>query len=398
MKGFVIFALKFYMKKISPAFPARCRYYPTCSRYALDAVELRDLFGGMYVAFLNEIIGVPLGYVVWFIYQIFQNYALAIIIFTILLRLVLIPTSIKQQKSTARMSAFQVYINDINKKYAKNPSKKMEELQKLYAEHNISPASGCLTMFIPVIVLAGMIDVVYRPLTHILHLGSDTIARAVEIFTSSTGSSASMSAQLNVINDFSLNPHKYEELGEGFADAVRTIDLNFLGFNLGDIANFSSITMIVPILSLILSFLSIFISMKINGTAENVPGMSSMKVIMFFMPVFSFIIALSVPMGVVLYWIIGYILQIAQVLVLSRFYNVQDLKEAAAKEFEQTRKNKRKSSKQKNSEVGGGVARSDKDRVAAAREHPRHIFRSPIYFQLESKILFFINWEVILNG
>ncbi len=320
------------------------------------------------MAFLNEIIGGPLGYVVWLLYQIFQNYALAIIIFTILLRLVLIPTSIKQQKSTARMSAFQVYINEINKKYAKNPSKKMEELQKLYAEHNISPASGCLTMFIPVVVLAGMIDVVYRPLTHILHLSSDTIARAVEIFTSSTGSPASMSAQLNVINDFSLNPNKYEELGEGFADAVRAIDLNFLGFNLGDIANFSSITMIVPILSLILSFLSIFISMKINGSAENVPGMSGMKFVMFFMPVFSFIIALSVPMGVVLYWIIGYILQIAQVLVLSRFYNVQDLKEAAAKEFEQTRKNKKKSFKQKNSQVRGGVAESDKDRVAAARE------------------------------
>ena len=126
--------------------------------------------------------------------------------------------------------------------------------------------------------------------------------------------------------------------------------------------------MIVPILSLILSFLSIFISMKINGSAENVPGMSGMKFVMFFMPVFSFIIALSVPMGVVLYWIIGYILQIAQVLVLSRFYNVQDLKEAAAKEFEQTRKNKKKSFKQKNSQVRGGVAESDKDRVAAARE------------------------------
>ena len=335
------------------------------------AIELNFKKGSVleeFMAFFNEIIGTPLGYIVWFIYQIFQNYALAIIIFTVLLRLALVPTSIKQQKSTARMSAFQVYINEINKKYAKNPSKKMEELQKLYAEHNISPASGCLTMLIPLIVLAGMIDVVYRPLTHILHLGNDTISKAVEIFTSTTGSPASMSAQLNVINDFSLNPGKYEELGESFSDAVRSIDLNFLGFNLGDIANFSSITMIVPILSLILSFLSIFISMKINGSSENMPGMSSMKFLMFLMPVLSFGITLSVPMGVALYWIIGYVLQIAQVLILSRFYNAKDLKEAAAKEFEQIRKNKKKSFKQKNSAAEGGIAQNDKDRVAAARE------------------------------
>ena len=74
-------------------------------------------------------------------------------------------------------------------------------------------------------------------------------------------------------------------------------------------------------------------------------------------------------MGVALYWIIGYVLQIAQVLILNKFYNVRELKEAAAKEFEQIRKNKKKKSlKQNNSEIGGNLAQSDRDRVAMARE------------------------------
>ena len=104
------------------------------------------------MGFIGEIIGVPLGYIVWFIYQIIQNYALSIVIFTILLKLVLIPMAIKQQKSSARMSAFQPYIQNINKKYAKNPSKKNEEMQKLYMEHKINPAAGCLPMLVPMIV------------------------------------------------------------------------------------------------------------------------------------------------------------------------------------------------------------------------------------------------------
>ena len=103
-------------------------------------------------------LGVPLGYAIYYIYKVVPNYALSIIIFTLLLRVVLIPFSIKQQKSLARTSAFQPYINEINKKYAKNLVKKNEELRKLYSDHNINPASGCLIAFLPMVVLFGMID------------------------------------------------------------------------------------------------------------------------------------------------------------------------------------------------------------------------------------------------
>lgn len=321
------------------------------------------------MGFIGEFIGLPLGYIVWFIYQIIQNYGLAIVIFTILLKLVLIPMAIKQQKSSARMSAFQPYIQNINKKYAKNPSKKNEELQKLYMEHQINPAAGCLPMLVPMIVLFGMIDVVYRPLTHIVHLGNDVIEKAIEIFTQSTGNSGSMAIQLNVINDLVADPSKYSELGEDVVNSIKGFNLDFLGFNLGEVASLSSITIIVPIVALVLSFLAMFISMKTNSVSADMPGGGSMKIIMFIMPIFSCWITLTVPMGVALYWIIGYVFQIGQVLVLNKVCNVQALKEEATLEFEQIRKNRKKKPQKKiNSDGEVAVSQSDKDRIALARK------------------------------
>lgn len=331
------------------------------------------------MGFIGEIIGVPLGYIVWFIYQIIQNYALSIVIFTILLKLVLIPMAIKQQKSSARMSAFQPYIQNINKKYAKNPSKKNEEMQKLYMEHKINPAAGCLPMLVPMIVLFGMIDVVYRPLTHIVHLGNDVIDKAIEIFKQSTGTSGSMAIQLNVINDLVADPSKYSELGEDVVSSIKGFNLEFLGLNLGEVASLSSITIIVPIVALVLSFLSIFISMKTNSVSADMPGGGSMKIIMFIMPVFSCWITLTVPMGVSLYWIIGYVFQIGQVLVLNKVCNIQKLKEQAILEFEHTRKNRKKKPKNKISPDEEAVAsQSDKDRIALARKKLNDMYEDEV--------------------
>ncbi len=321
------------------------------------------------MGFIGEIIGVPLGYIVWFIYQIVQNYALSIVIFTILLKLVLIPMAIKQQQSSARMSAFQPYIQNLNKKYAKNPSKKSEEMQKLYKEHKINPAAGCLPALIPMIVLFGMIDVVYRPLTYIVHLGNDVIEKAIEIFKQSTGTAGSTAIQLNVINDLVADPSKYSELGEDVVNSIKSFNLEFLGLNLGEVASLSSITIIVPIVALVLSFLVMLISMKTNSASADMPGGGSMKIIMFIMPIFSFWITLTAPMGVSLYWITGYVFQIGQVLFLNKVYNIQKLKEQAILEFEQTRKKKKKKLQNKIKSDGEVVAsQSDKDRIALARK------------------------------
>ena len=314
-------------------------------------------------------LGAPLGYVVYYIYKLTNNYAVSIIIFTILLRIVLIPMAIKQQKSLARTSAFQPYINEINKKYAKNITKKNEELQKFYKIHNINPAAGCLPMFLPLIVLFGMLDVVYRPLVHISRLSPEVIENAMNIFKNFNPevNISNSTVQLNLISDVVNFPFRYESLGSDIVNSIQSIDLNFFGFNIGEIAKINSITVLFPILALIFSFLQVIISYKTNSMPNTNAGSPSFKFIMFTMPIFSIWISLTVPIGVSLYWIVGYILQIIQILILNKICNMSELREKVVAEIEEIRK-KSKRKKGGTTEKTGDEALTEKERLNNARK------------------------------
>ena len=110
------------------------------------------------------ILGVPLGYVMEWIYNLIPNYGWDIIIFTIVIRLLSIPLQLNQQKSMAKMSAFQPMIADIQKKYKDKPEKQQEELVKLQQEFGYKPTAGCMPMLVNFLVMFGVIEVVYRPL------------------------------------------------------------------------------------------------------------------------------------------------------------------------------------------------------------------------------------------
>ncbi len=319
-------------------------------------------------------LGTPLGYAISFIYKIIPNYALSIIIFTILLRFILIPMAIKQQKSMAKTSALSPYISEINKKYAKNVAKKNEELQKIYSKYNVNPASGCLPVILPFLVLIGMVDVIYRPLTHILHLDASVIDSAIEILKNTAKDiqiKGNGAIQLNLISDVLNNSDKYQSLGPDALEAIKSINLNFLGFNLGEKATFNSATIIFPILALVFSFLSIFVSFKTNSMPKTDNGNPAFKVMMFIMPVISIYISLTVPIGVTLYWIVGYVAQIIQTLILYKICNMDELKEKAIAEIEEIRK-KNKPKKIDKTKTEEGLKEelnvNDNERLAKARK------------------------------
>lgn len=100
------------------------------------------------MGFISELIGYPLGWIMWAVYALVKNYGVAILIFTFIVRLILFPLSVKQQKSTAAMAAFQPKLDKLKKQYANNPNKLQEEQMKLYAEENINPMASCLPMFL----------------------------------------------------------------------------------------------------------------------------------------------------------------------------------------------------------------------------------------------------------
>ncbi len=132
------------------------------------------------IQFLYTIPGVPLGYLLYFIYKfICSNVGIAILIFTFIVKLALLPIYIKQQKNQARSAIFAPKIQEIQKKYANNKEKQQEELMKLQ-EQGYKPMGGCGSMLLSFIILFGVIDVVYKPLTHIVHMSKTKITDVVE--------------------------------------------------------------------------------------------------------------------------------------------------------------------------------------------------------------------------
>lgn len=132
------------------------------------------------IQFLYTIPGFPLGYLLYFIYKfICSNVGISILIFTFIVKLAMLPIYIKQQKNQAKSAIFMPKVQEIQKKYANNREKQQEELMKLQ-QQGYKPMGGCGSMLLSFIVLFGVIDVVYKPLTHIIHMKSDKINTVVE--------------------------------------------------------------------------------------------------------------------------------------------------------------------------------------------------------------------------
>ena len=130
--------------------------------------------------FIYELIGVPLGYLMSLIYNIVPNYAIAIILFTLVTKLLLFPFNYKTQKNAARMQLLQPKLNKLQKSFANNPTRLQEEQNKLYQEEGVNPMGSCLPAFIQMFLLFGVIDVVYKPIKHVLRLSKSVRMAAVE--------------------------------------------------------------------------------------------------------------------------------------------------------------------------------------------------------------------------
>ena len=123
------------------------------------------------------------------IYQLVNNYGVAIVLFTIITKILLFPISYKQQKNTLRMQLIQPKLKKLQAKYKDKPQELQQAQMQLYQEDHVNPMSSCLPMFLQFFLLFGVLDVVYKPLTHILHYSKSVISKVVEISTGILGDS-----------------------------------------------------------------------------------------------------------------------------------------------------------------------------------------------------------------
>lgn len=196
------------------------------------------------IQFLYSIIGTPLGYILYFIYQfICSNVGIAILLFTFIVKLAMLPLAIKQQKNTAKSAIFAPKVKEIQTKYKNNQQKQQEELAKLQ-QQGYNPMGGCGTMVITFLVLFGVLDVVYKPMTHIEHVPSAKIEEIIEesysvqltsVFVTEVGRDTAELVDLKteaidkhnaIVNDALLFVNYYNE--NCLADGEEEIELSLL--------------------------------------------------------------------------------------------------------------------------------------------------------------------------
>ena len=279
--------------------------------------------------------GSILGYLLWGLFYVFQNFGVSIIIFTIIIKIVLFPFSIKQQKSMANTSKLQKKQKEIREKYANNKQKANEEIQKLYEKEGVSPTGGCLTSIVPMFIMLGIFYCVAYPLTNTLHINADVVKHATDFINSIPGFSAAGSAvmgsgvnyqEISLVRTLADSKELIGQLftqGQDAANVEMFVNgFNFAGFNLLVSPNSQglfSIYILIPVLCFVTSVVTSLLTMKINGSAQSQQG--CMKVMFIALPLFSAWIAYSVPAAVGFYWICNSVFSLVQTLVMGKFYS-----------------------------------------------------------------------------
>ena len=292
------------------------------------------------------ILGVPLGYVMEWIYNLIPNYGWDIIIFTIVIRLLSIPLQLNQQKSMAKMAAFQPMIADIQKKYKNKPEKQQEELLKLQQEYGYKPTAGCMPMLVNFLVMFGVIEVVYRPLQRIFHIGADALTAAGEALTTLGISFTTVTRDTNIIAQVIAGESTVTSCFT--PDQVSTITefgqhMDFFGIDLTRVPQYSLAAenlplLIFPVLAIVTMFISTHISMKASG--QQMQG--SMKLTMYMMPLMYLFFCFTVPCAFSLYYVVSNILMTVQSIIMKKIYDPEKVKaevlaEMAARKKEQKR-------------------------------------------------------------
>ena len=292
------------------------------------------------------ILGVPLGYVMEWIYNLIPNYGWDIIIFTIVIRLLSIPLQLNQQKSMAKMSAFQPMIADIQKKYKDKPEKQQEELLKLQQEYGYKPTAGCMPMLVNFLVMFGVIEVVYRPLQRIFHIGADALTAAGEALTTLGISFTTVTRDTNIIAQVIAGESTVTSCFT--PDQVSTMTefgqhMDFFGIDLTRVPQYSLAAenlplLIFPVLAIVTMFISTHISMKASG--QQMQG--SMKLTMYMMPLMYLFFCFTFPLAYSLYYVISNIVMTAQTQVMRKFYDPEKMRKEVEAEIAAKRKQEKR--------------------------------------------------------
>ena len=301
----------------------------------------------MFLAFNPaDIITKPFGWLLSQLYQLTTNYGLAVIIFAVIVRLVLLPITAKSKKSMMKMSRLQPRMQEIQKKYEHDQQKQQEAIQQLQKEEGASMGcGGCLWSLVPMLILIPLYSVIRYPIQYLLGETMETakaIATALEInpetnfyYEIVAAASPKLKEAIEAANIALANPN-----------TVFGLDFNFLNIDLGQVPSVFGIiggewawdwnhigALLIPVLSAGSQVVSMLLSQRSNNSvitnekglqdkeaAEKSQANQSSKVMMWMMPLFSLYIGLTVPAALSLYWFIGGVVAMIENELLTKHY------------------------------------------------------------------------------
>jgi len=264
------------------------------------------------------------GYVLRELYVLIDNYGLALILLTLIARLIMLPSSIKQQKGTAKMQRMQSKVRKIQQQYAGDQKKIQEETQALYSREGYNPmGSGCLPLVLQLPVIYGLIGVIYRPLTYVLNIPEETVAtltKAAEtVLEVSTKNNRTI--ELLIIE----NIDKFTQyIPAEIYKTISEFDFEFLSISLGQVPSIKepSILWLIPILALVSNLASsLFMYIRQKETNPAMAKNPSMGCMTFGMPIFSLIFTFQFPVGIGVYWIASSFIAFIQTVILNLIYS-----------------------------------------------------------------------------
>ena len=278
----------------------------------------------------------PFAWLVRLFYDLTGSYGVALILFTLVIKLIMFPFQIKSRKSMIRMSRLSGKQQEIQKKYANNAAKMNEEMQKLYQEEGVNPMSGCLWSFIPLPILIALYSIIRQPITHFMRVSKESATALVQAVEAAGVDISGIATIKDGIAEFSaygqinlaeIVATKLPELGSTVEGWIN-VNYSFIGLDLAAnpwdfVKNFSfewaAIGLIlIPILAGLSQLLISWYSMK---TQKNSQAMGSMKTMMYMMPLMSVYIAFIMPAALGVYWIAQSVFSMIETVIMTTFLN-----------------------------------------------------------------------------
>ena len=297
---------------------------------------------------------VPFAWLVRLFYNLTNSYGVALILFTLVIKLIMLPFQMKSKKSMMRMSRVSGQMQELQKRYAKNQAKLQEEMQKLYEEEGVNPMSGCLWSLIPFPILIALYSIIRQPITHFMMLSKDVLQTVVQsaadagvnltnivMMDKATGTPVLKDGLYQLASYGQINLVKaVQEMGLSTPEGWFDMNYNFLGLDLTAtpweyVKNFTFTwavigVILIPILAGLSQFVFSKLTMKTQPQADAAGG-ASMKSMMYMMPLMSVYIAFIMPAALGVYWITQSVFSLIQEAILNKTFSAKLSEEEEAR-------------------------------------------------------------------